>query len=241
MIQLNLLPDIKKQVIKAQRMRLKVIATSVSIAVVSGGVLALAAFYVYAGQPLQIMFARGDIAKYSEELQRKTDAKKYLTLQNQLAALPALHENKLVDSRLMTFLPLLNPQSPHDVNLSSLSLRAESTTLTFSGTANTYEALGVFIDTLKYADLAYTPVEDGASQAKTKLFTSVSLESSSLSRVRDEQVVAFTVSGVYSEYAFSNKVKNVSVQIPPVANSRSADQLTVGSDNVFNQTQGGER
>lgn len=236
MIQLNLLPDIKKKAIKAKRIRAQVIGGSVLVALASGGVLALALFYVYAAQPIQILFARNDIKDQSEKLLAENDTQKYLTLQNQLSAMPGLYDNKIISSRLMDFLPIINPQPPHDISITALTLTSESNGLSFQGYANSFEALGVFVETLKQADLLYVQIDsEDATSNKEKLFSEVYLDSSAMAKVNDKSMVSFSIRTTYSTNAFSSQIKDVRVEVPSVANSRSADRLVKEREVVFSE------
>lgn len=226
MIQLNLLPDIKKEVIRAQRTRTKVIIGSIITVVVTLGILVLSAVYVYAVQPFQIYVANESIKKNTQELQSQPDIRKYLSLQNQLSKLSDLHSNKPIDSRLMTFLPLLNPGEPHRVRLNKVSMLEETKQITFSGQSSTFEALSVFQDTLRLANVTYTPIAEGSAAQTEHLFSSVTLQESSLSKDAGQQAVSFIIRAIYNENAFSNKVKDVKLEVPSVSNSQSADQTT---------------
>lgn len=236
MIQLNLLPDIKKEVILAQRMHAKVITGAVTAVAVTVGMTVIAAIYVYAVQPLQVYMANDSISKNRKEIEAQKDISKYLSLQNQLNALPSLHSEKTRDSLLMSFLPILNPGAPHQVRLSSVILSEDNQTVVLSGQTSTFEALTVFKDTLRLANLTYTPIEEGAKQQTEKLFTDVAVQNQSLSRSGAQQIVAFTIQATYSQNAFSSKVKDAQVSVPNVSNAQSADQTT--NKSVFEQVTG---
>lgn len=226
MIQLNLLPDIKKEVVRAQRMRVKVTLAAISVSLVSVGILALGVLWVYVAQPLRINLVQKDIKKNTEILRGNKDSRKYLTLQNQLNALPDLHDNKSKTSRLMSFLPVLNPSDPHKVKLTSVLLSEEDSTITVTGRTATFEAQNVFTDTLLNAKLTYVNNTDLQKKITEPMFTRVDLKNSGLTKESGQQIVTFSVMATYSENAFSNKVSNVSVSVPLINDSKSVDQTT---------------
>ncbi len=226
MIQLNLLPDIKKEVIKAQKTRTKVTLGAIGASLIALGILVVSVLWVYVAQPIRIDLARKDIEKNTALLRQNKDSSKYLTLQNQLAALPDLHGGKTKTSRLMSILPILNPNEPHRVQLNSVTMSANDTSITVSGRTATFEALNVFTDTLKHAKLSYVYPDDANRKVTEQLFSTVSLQGSSLVRDGDQQIVSFTIRAVYSTEAFSNKVSNVVVSVPTIADAKSVDQTT---------------
>lgn len=228
MIQLNLLPDIKKELVRAQRMRAKVTMAAIVASLLAIGLLILSAAWVYAVQPITLKYTRDSIDQNEQLLRQKKDTRKYLTLQNQLSALPELHGNKTIASRLMAFLPVLNPNEPNRIKLTSVVFSKEGTSLTISGRAATFEAQNVFTDTLKHAKLRYSSLEERAPAVTEPMFTSVHLQSSALTRDSGQERVSFTVQATYSENAFSNRVENATVSVPLINDSKSIDQATIG-------------
>ena len=233
MIQLNLLPDIKKEVIKAQRVRARVMLLSILMVLGAVGFLVMSVLTVYVAQPAYISSIRGGIEKGEAKLKERTDSGKYLTLQNQLSALPGLHENKLVTSRLLDILPIMNPSDPNRVSLSSVTLSSGESSMTLSGKLANYEALNVFVDTLKNARLTYVPSDSEVSTAEA-LFSSVRVQSSALVREDNAQRVTFVAMVQYSPNLFSNKISGYTVSIPQISDSKSVDQTT---KNLFEEVE----
>src|SRR5215467_2991209 len=100
MIQFNLLPDVKIQYLKAQRQKHLVVFIS-TIAIIAA--IALFAFLVTFVDVLQkknLSDLNADIQTNSNQLKSTPDLSKILTVQNQLKALPGLHDQKAVATRL---------------------------------------------------------------------------------------------------------------------------------------------
>ncbi len=221
-VQLNLLPDIKKEFINAQKTKALVVSTSIIITLAAIGLSVLLFVYVTFIQQLQVTLASDDIKTKTTQLNGVQDLSKYLTIQNQLAALPELHEGKGIYSRLFTFLPVLNPSSPSNVTLSQLQLSTTDKSITLTGTTATFESLNVFVDTLRNAEVGY---KDSAGQPlSSKMFEGVGVQSSSLSKVSGTPLVAFTVSALYKDGVFDAKNTDMSASVPNIRTSQSVTE-----------------
>jgi hypothetical protein len=229
MISLNLLPDVKKEFLKSQRARSKVITFAIisTIAVVAGTVVLV--LYVYAGQALLLASQTNDIQAKSKTLKNVKDINKYLTVQNQLAELTSLHDNKTVMSRLMSFLPQLNPAAPHEIKLASLDVDTVSQTVTFKGTTDTYDSLTTFKDTLSNARVSYS-LSDGGQQSTKNLFTSVQIKTGVYAADQSTGArVVFEVEAVYEPDVFLFKTSSASLQQVNIDTTQS----TVNAPNIF--------
>lgn len=88
MIQINLLPSIKAEYVKAQRTKRTVITISIIAVAVSLGVVGLLASVAYGTQQLQLNNLKNDIAKSEQNIKDVKDLDKILTIQNQLLHSP---------------------------------------------------------------------------------------------------------------------------------------------------------
>src|SRR5690606_9177655 len=100
MIEINLVPDVKQELIKAQRVRASVISLAILIGIISVGVVVLLAFWVFAVQTARGLISDNTIKNESEKLAKVQDVSNTLTIQNQLSVLPGQHDGKSVDSRI---------------------------------------------------------------------------------------------------------------------------------------------
>lgn len=222
MIQLNLLPDIKKEYLKSQKNRALVIGISIIVTLVSIGLSVLLYVYVTFLQQFQITLATDDIKNKTQQLNQVTDLSKYLTIQNQLSALPDLHDNKGIYSRLLSFLPTLNPISPNSIALSQLQLITNERMVAFTGTTASFESLNVFVDTLRNAQVKYKD-STGADQTND-MFDTVYVQSSSLDKSNGKTVVAFTVRANYVDSVFDARNTSVAVSVPNIKTSQSVTE-----------------
>lgn len=220
MIELNLLPDIKKEFIRAQKTKALVISSSVVTTLVAVGISVLLFIYVVFIQQLQISLTTNDIKNKQQQLGSIADLSKYLTVQNQLTALPDLHDQKGAYSRLFSFLPTLTPSAPDTIKLSALQVSSLDKTVLFTGTTPNFQSLNVFVDTLRNAQVSYKSA--GNDQAQTdKAFDSVIVQSGSLAKLNNSSVVAFAVRAIYKDAVFDAKNNEVSVTVPNIQTTQS--------------------
>lgn len=208
MIQLNLLPDVKKDYLKSQRMKRNIITFSILGSIVIAGLVMLLALYVHGAQRLARNQLQGDIDKSSKELSSLKDISKILTVQGALAALPTLHDQKYINSRLFEYLKVL---VPNDVSLSKIEMDHKTRTLKVSGRSTEYKTLNVFVDTIKTSELTR-----GADDARSKLvpFKNVTVTSATKSPDPQRPGIEFVVTMQYDTAIFNAKTKKPTMAVP---------------------------
>ncbi len=215
MIGLNLLPDVKKEFLKAQRTRNMVISFSILAMLIAGGLSAFLAVYVYIGQGKAIDLVKQDIAKNQTTLQNKPEINKYLTIQSQLSALQSLHDkdHQVIYSRIFDYLVKLSPAAPYGVALGSVKISNDTATIDMQGSTNSQQlqSLDVFKNTLEKAKLSYTV--DGKT-TEVSLFSSVVLKSAALTQDSGAKGVSFEFELVYTPEAFWPGVTNIELIVP---------------------------
>ncbi len=145
MIQLNLLPDVKLQYIKAQRSRRLVftiafISSSVSLAIL---VLMLLGGFV---QKKHLGDLNHDIAAGTSQLQHKPNINQILTVQNQLKSLTKLHSGKSAANRLFDY---LNDVTQTQVSITTFTIDFTTQVVSITGTADALSSVNTYINTLK--------------------------------------------------------------------------------------------
>ena len=219
MIQLNLLPDIKKEFINAQKTRAVVVSSSILITLGAIGLSVVLFIYVTFLQQLQISLATGDIKSKTQQLNGIADLDKYLTIQNQLAALPELHDQKGIYSRLLSFLPVLNPNSPNNIVLSKLQVSTTDKLVSLTGSTATFESLNVFVDTLQNAKVAYK--DASGAQQSSQMFSAVFVQNSAIDKSNGGNRVSFTVNSTYQDAVFDGTNTEVTATVPNIQTSQS--------------------
>lgn len=213
MIQLNLLPDVKLEFIKAQRAQ----RLAFSIAFLASGV-AIALLVILLSltglQKKHLNDLNKDITKATSDLQKKPQINKILTVQNQLESLTALHDKKPAAPRLLEY---LNQVTPSQVDISSLAVDFTQQTATITGSADSLSSVNKYVDTLKFT--TYT-TEDNHNP--TPAFSNVVLTSFALSSGAKDSAhtASYTVSMSYDPVIFDTTQK-VSLSVPNLITTRS--------------------
>ncbi|MDB5166062.1 MAG: hypothetical protein JWM37_134 [Candidatus Saccharibacteria bacterium] len=199
MIQFNLLPDVKMQFVKAQRLKHLVTLASVVLSAVALVVLVLAFTTVKVVQKSTLNGLQSEIAENSKKLKDTPNLNKILTVQNQLNTLTDLHDQKVVSSRLFTYIGQVTPTS---AKISNLTVDFTANTVTMGGNAPSLDVVNVFTDTLKS-----TKYKNGDTTANA--FSDVVL--ASFSRDKDSAHYGLTFS--FDPKIFQSS-ENVSLVIP---------------------------
>lgn len=213
MIEINLVPDVKQELIKAEKTRSKVIAGSVLVGLVSLVVLILLAVYVFGVQTIRNNVADSNIKKGSEQLASVNDLSKTLTIQNQLSVLDSLNSNKHVNSRIFDVLGAIITPEPNKIQISNVSVDSEYETITIDGQSEkSYVALEIFKKTIEGATLKYTD-EQGEKQS-IPMASSVSISDTSYGEDNSGlRMLRFTISFKYATELFSPLSKSISIVI----------------------------
>ncbi|HTB48997.1 MAG TPA: PilN domain-containing protein [Verrucomicrobiae bacterium] len=220
MIQLNLLPDVKLEYIKAQRGR----RLALSIALIVSGVSIVLLVLLLSIDGLQkkhLNDLNRDIASESSQLQSEPQIGKILTVQNQLESLTALHAAKPAASRL--FDSYLNELTPAQVSISSFNIDFTKQTMTITGTADALSSVNQYVDTLKY-----TTYTSGDSSTAKPAFSNVVLSNFGLNTGTKDttQAATYTITLAYDPNIF-DITQSVNLSVPHLVTTRSElDQPT---------------
>jgi hypothetical protein len=228
MIQLNLLPDVKLEYLKAQRLRRQMFTISFLVTA-----FALVLLIVLLGasslQKKHLSDLNKDITTESNQLKNKPDIDKILTVQNQLNSLTALHAGKPAASRLTTY---LNDTTPTQVSISQFSIDFTTQGVTITGTAENLSSVNKYVDSLKYTTYS---VDGGDS---TKAFSDVVLSSFSLNSANGStsngQQANYSITLLYDPVIF-DITQNVDLSVPTTTTTRATG---VSGSDLFQQSSG---
>lgn len=183
MISLNLLPDVKKDLLRVRRERNLVVSISVVVVGASIGVLLLLSGTLGVLVATKALMENGikNDEQTIKQAQKKKQLDKYITVQNQLKQIGKLKSDQQVYSRLMDYLTQLNPAAPNNVQISSAKIEApagssgdtsssssssasaDGITMTIEGKTTNFSALDVYKNTLSKAQLSYEVEEEDTS------------------------------------------------------------------------------
>lgn len=211
MIEINLVPDVKQELITAQRIRATVITGAILVGLISIVIVALLAFYIFAIQGARGILADNAIKSGNDKLIANKDLTKTLTIQNQLTKIDSLNDNKKIDSRIFDMLNVIIPPAPNIVKISDLTINADTSLITINGQAsNSFAAVEVFKKTIEGAKVRYID-NRGITQTET-LASEISISNTSYGEDSSGfKVLRFTIVFGYAQELFSPVIKNVSV------------------------------
>jgi Tfp pilus assembly protein PilN len=216
MIQLNLLPDVKMEYIKAQRQRRLVTSISVIVTLVAVGLLVIL-LSIDGLQKKHLSDLSKDINSESSKLQGEPQIKKILTVQNQLSSLTGLHDSEPATNRLFGY---LNQITPDTVNITDFNIDYVENKISITGTSASLAFVNQYVDTLK--NTSYTT--DSSSESK-QAFSDVVLSNFSLntdSQAGAGQAANYTIDMSY-DHAIFDITQKAKLSVPKT-NSRQLQQ-----------------
>ena len=136
--EINLVPDIKTEMIKQQKMRNLVFFICIVVSISSLS-LALILGSVKGAQDITMAGQDSHISNLSNTIMNYEELPEFLTIQNQLKGIEAIENNQKVLSRAILFLNALLPPGKDVVEVSELSIDLNKATLAFDAHANAVE------------------------------------------------------------------------------------------------------
>ena len=82
MIEINLIPDVKQELLKAQRIRNVVISSSILVSIIAAGVVVLLLVYMFGVQSVRNSLLDSQIKDKYATLSKVDDLSKIITIQN---------------------------------------------------------------------------------------------------------------------------------------------------------------
>ncbi len=208
MIQFNLLPSVKIEYIKAARTKRLVITVAILAAGFAFLLFMILFINVNVIQTKHIENVTKDIKDNVSKLEAVEDIDKVLTVQNQLKALPPLHEQKPAANRALSYVRKLTPKA---ASVSQALIDFDESTISIDGTANSLVTVNKFVDTLKFTK--YT-VEGGDDQKNA--FSEVVLNTFSI----NDGGATFQIKLKFDPVIFDN-TKDAQLIVPSIISTRS--------------------
>lgn len=220
MIEINLIPDVKQELLSARRVRSTVISGAIVVGIAAVAMVVLLALYVFGAQALRHKLADDSIKSESDKLAKVEDLSNMLTVQNQLTKLSDMHESKLISSRIFDVLSAIIPSEPNAIAISRLALDSESNTITIEAQAvNGYPALETFKKTIDATKITYTLEGENDSQSVLLASNVVEGDRSYGDDETGRKVLRFSLTFEYAEELFSSSSKNTVIVGPSRTNA----------------------
>lgn len=212
MIEINLLPDVKQEFLRARRMRNTVISMSILIGLASAA-LVVALLLILGVQAGREALADNNIKDEYAKLSSVDDLSELVTLQAQLGSIGELHDNKTMTSRMFSMLQVINLGGSNNVQFSTVVLTPEDNTIRLEGsTPHGYNAVEALKKTITNTNLEFR--QDGESITEP-MAARVSIGDTTLGEdASGRRVVRFEVVIDSNEVLFSNQVRNMRILGP---------------------------
>lgn len=238
MIEINLIPDVKQELLRAQRIRSMVISGSIIASVAALTLVVLLTIYVFGAQSIRGALVDGDITKKGDQLAAIDDVSKMITLQHQLAVLPGLQEDKAMTSRVFDMLSAVIPPSPNEAKISQISLDTEQSTVRLEGQTRAFDSMEIFKKTIDAAVLVYR--EEGAAEdTQVKLATDISTTDVSYGEdAEGNKTLRFTITFTYPDELLMSKLSTVSFKL--IVNGNVTDSYLGIPKTIFTSEATGE-
>lgn len=221
MIQVNLLPNVKLEYLKARQLKRTVVSVSFLVSAAAVGIFVLFFIIVNVVQVVYLNSLDDDIKKKTAQLKAMPDIEKILTIQNQLSALPGLHEDKPVSSRIFTYIKQLAPQ---EASIESLTVNFDEESMSIEGKAKDLVAVNKFADTLKFT--TYSVAQTRKSE---RAFSEVVLAQFSVSQDAgngDGKTASYTITFKYAPEIFKADT-TTKLTVPDRVTTRSETEKPV--------------
>lgn len=122
MIEINLIPDVKQELLKAQRVRNVVISSSILVSIVAVGVVVLLLVYMFGVQSVRNALLDNQIKDKYATLSKVDDLSKIITIQNQLKTISSLNDQKVLSSRIFDIMSAVTPPNDTAVSFSQINV-----------------------------------------------------------------------------------------------------------------------
>lgn len=224
MIQLNLVPDVKLELIKAQQHRNIVISSAIVVMIASVGVLVLLGFII-GGQALYTNNLTSQIKDKDQEFRKIADIENTVTVQNQLTSIQSTHEQKAMTSRVFNMLLEASAQgTDNSVTLNSFSVDTATSTIALVAQTDTrgFDAAEVFRKNIEGMKMFYVeadpeeapnefkdePRTQDENELSVPIASEVNLSDLSYSQSDEDRrkTVSFRLTFVYDPLLFDPKV-----------------------------------
>ena len=168
MIEINLLPNVKRELLKTRAMRNRVI--SISFLVGGASIVAVVVLALILGSQIAAEAVQNGVIKdRNDKLMAVEDLNKVVTIQHQLTKINEQHSGKKLNSRIFDVVTAVNPVAPNNVSFSDIKVNPESKTITLEGSAvNGYSALETLKKTILNTKVQTTDGDKSSEVSLTK-------------------------------------------------------------------------
>ncbi len=211
MIEINLLPNVKRELLKTRAMRNRVI--SISFLVGGASIVAVVVLALILGSQIAAEAVQNGVVKdRNDKLMAVEDLNKVVTIQHQLTKINEQHSGKKINSRIFDVVTAVNPVAPNNVSFSDIKVNPGSKTITLEGSAvNGYSALETLKKTILNTKVQTT---DGDKSSEVSLTKEIKDGDTSFGENSEgKKVLQFSFSFEYAEELLSPANNNGTVSV----------------------------
>lgn len=232
MIQLNLLPDVKKEYIRTKKIKRLLILSSSMTAIIVMVLLIIIFSFVQFAQKKNISDLTKDIDKEVKNVTSITALNDILTIQNQLATIPGLDELRPETSRVFNYLKTVTPVG---VYISTIKVDVINSKIEISGTSKNLALINTYADTLKFATYTVKDVNSESTESTEQLQSTKPFMNVLTDLNRNQDKSSYTIKLDYDPVIFNN-TKVVVISVPNTITTRSVTgQPNISAeDSLFN-------
>lgn len=211
MIEINLIPQVKRDLLRARMLRNAVISVSFTLGIIAIATVVVLGL-VLGGQLALSGYTDSKIDQKSGELLAVSDLNQTVTVQNQLNKLSQLHAGKRINSRVLDVITATAPGAPNTIKLSSIQVDPSQKMIQIEGSAgNGYSALETYKKTL--LNTKVETEQNGTKQTVALTDHIVSGDASFGENAEGKKVLQFSFSFSYPDELFA-AAGSVSVVTP---------------------------
>ena len=133
--EINLVPDIKGEMIRMQKMRNLMFFACILISIISASVMGILGS-IKGAQDITMASQDSHIKNLSEKIKGYEELPEFLTIQNQLKGIAAIEDKQKVLSRTIGFLSAMLDVGEDEIKTSELTINLDTTTMTFDALAD---------------------------------------------------------------------------------------------------------
>lgn len=212
MIQINLIPDVKREYLRARSIRNATISISILVGASAVGLVAVLAV-ILGGQNLREADMDSRIQEEHAKLTEVAPLNEALTLQNQLAQVSVLNDNKNTTSRMFQVLQAINPSGENSVRFTMVRVNTAESQILLEGIAqNGYPAAEALKKTIMNTTLSYREGEEVVEQPLANTITDG--EASYGEDSSGNRVLRFAIIIDYTDALFSNIITSAKIDGP---------------------------
>ncbi|MBR2588859.1 hypothetical protein IKE84_00745 [Candidatus Saccharibacteria bacterium] len=206
--EINLVPEVKRRMIKAMRFRNLALFVSIILTAAAGGTVMIMAT-IWEGQNIAMSSQDTRLKNMSDKLNSYDSLGEFLTIQNQLNNIDEINSNKKVLSRVFSILGTILPSGPDVISISELSVDLATNQIRFDAQADAkvspyidYRVLESFkkgVSLMKYDYGRYVDAEDNDIPTRCIVETgadgNILTEEEKVGGVVDKYVYAYWLKG----------------------------------------------